>query len=74
MKALVGNAISEATLLAWIWRLHEALAEWEERATARLLASPVLHADETSIRIDGRNLWQGVVARQETSCPIAEPL
>lgn len=57
MKALVGTAIAEATLLAWIWRLHEALAEWEERATARLLASPVLHADETSIRIDGKNHW-----------------
>lgn len=57
MKALVGTAIAEATLLAWIRRLHEALAEWEERATARLPASPVLHADETSIRIDGKNHW-----------------
>jgi len=57
VKALVGTAVAEATLLAWIRRLHEALAEWEERARARLLAAPVLHVDETSIRIEGRKHW-----------------
>ena len=57
MKALIGHSIAEATLLAWIWRLHEALAEWEQLATEQLLASPILHADETSIRIDGKNHW-----------------
>ena len=57
MKSLLGNAIAEATLLAWIWRLHESLAEWEERARAKLLASPILHVDETSIRINRKNHW-----------------
>ena len=57
VKALVGTTIAEATLLAWIWCLHEALADWEEQAMARLLASPILHADETSIRINGKNHW-----------------
>ena len=57
LKALIGHSIAEATLLAWIWRLHEALAEWEEHATKQLLATPILHADETSIRIDGKNHW-----------------
>lgn len=57
MKALIGHSIAEATLLAWIWRLHDALAEWEQHATEQLLASPILHADETSIRIDGKNHW-----------------
>jgi len=57
IEALIGTVISEATLPAWIWRLHEALAEWEERARAKLLAAPVLHADETSIRIARSNHW-----------------
>ena len=56
-KLIVGTAIAEAALLAWIRRLHEALADWEERATVLMLAAPVLHADETSIRIDGKNHW-----------------
>ena len=57
LKAHLGHRIADATLLAWILRLHEALAEWEDKARSRLLASPILHADETSLRIDGKNHW-----------------
>ena len=38
LKALTGRAIAEATLLAWLRRLHEALADWEAAAVERLLA------------------------------------
>ena len=57
LKVLTGRLISEATLLAWILRLHDALADWEAAAVERLLAMPVLHADETSMRIDRKNHW-----------------
>ena len=57
MEARIGHGNAEATLLAWIWRLHEALAGREEHATSQLLASPILHADETSTRIDAKNHW-----------------
>ena len=57
LKALTGRAIAEATLLAWLSRLHEALADWEAAAIERLLASPVLHADETGLRIDRKTHW-----------------
>ena len=57
LKALTGRAIAEATLLAWLTRLHDALAGWETTATARLLTEPVLHADETSLRIDRKQHW-----------------
>ena len=57
LKALTGRAIAEATLLAWLTRLHEALAGWEEAAIARLLTEPVLHADETALRIEGKQHW-----------------
>ena len=57
LKALTGRAVAEATLLAWLTRLHETLAGWETAATARLLTEPVLHADETSLRIDRKQHW-----------------
>ena len=57
LKALTGRAIAEATLLAWLTRLHEALADWETAAIARLLTEPVLHADETALRIDRKQHW-----------------
>jgi len=57
LTALTGRALAEATLLAWLKRLHEALAGWETAAVARLLTEPVLHADETSLRIAGTQHW-----------------
>ena len=57
LKALTGRTVAEATLLAWVMRLHEALAGWEKAAVERLLAMPVLHADETGLRIDRKNHW-----------------
>ena len=57
LKALTGRALAEATLLAWLMRLHEALAGWESAAIEALLALPVLHADETGLRIEGKGHW-----------------
>ena len=33
------------------------LAEWERHAIERLLASPAMHVDETSLRVDRKNHW-----------------
>ena len=57
LKALTGRAVAEATLLAWLSRLHGTLADWEAAAIERLLAGPVLHADETGLRIDRKTHW-----------------
>ena len=57
LKALTGRIVAEATLLAWLLRLHRALAGWETAAIEHLLNAPVLHADETGLRIDRKNHW-----------------
>ena len=57
LKMISGRRISEATLLKWIMRAHRALAAWEQAAVEALLAMPVLHADETSIRVNRGKHW-----------------
>ena len=57
MHALIGRTLSEATLLAYVAQLHHALAEWERHAIERLLASPAMHVDETSLRVDRKIHW-----------------
>ena len=57
MHALIGQLLSEATLLGYIAQLHHALAEWERQAIERLLAQPAMHVDETSLRVDRKNHW-----------------
>lgn len=57
LKTLIGRALSEAVMLKYVLQLHEALASWERDAIEKLLASPVMHADETSLKLDKKNVW-----------------
>ncbi len=57
LKTLIGRAISEAVMLKYILQLHVALEAWEQDAIRQLLASPVMHVDETSMRLDKKNHW-----------------
>lgn len=57
LKTLIDVVVSPATILKFVTRLHEALADWEAAAIEELLQLPALHADETSLRVDGRNQW-----------------
>ena len=57
VKAMIGQIISEATLLKFVLRLHESLAQWERSAIDSLLQSPVINVDETSLRVDKKNHW-----------------
>ncbi len=49
--------ISEASLLKFVWRVHQALEQWEASAKEELLKMPVMHVDETSLRVDKKNYW-----------------
>jgi transposase len=57
MGTLIGQLISEASLLKFVLQLHHALAAWEQQAIEQLLAQPSLHVDETSLRVDRKKHW-----------------
>lgn len=57
VNAMIGAMLSEATLLAFVLRLHRSLEGWEKRAKAQLLNAPAWHVDETSLRVDKQNYW-----------------
>ncbi|EQD59573.1 transposase, partial [mine drainage metagenome] len=46
-----------ATLQAVVWNASERLKDEEAAIVQRLRASPWVHADESSYRIDGRKVW-----------------
>ena len=62
IKAMIGQTLSEATLLKFIMRLHLALESWERSAMEELLLCPALNVDETSLRVDKKNYWIHVYA------------
>ena len=62
VTAMIGQVISEATLLKFVIRLHEALEHWERDAINQILNSPAINVDETSLRVDKKNYWIHVYA------------
>ena len=54
---LSGRQIAEATLSKWILRVYHALEDWERHAIDRILTAPVMHVDETSIRVNRGKHW-----------------
>ncbi|OXM13283.1 hypothetical protein CGZ75_19620 [Paenibacillus herberti] len=59
---LTGYAPSEATLLASLQDMHHKLEAPEAQIRAQLLGQPVVHADETGFRADGRTQWMHVAS------------
>lgn len=57
VKAMIGVVVSEATLLKFVRRLHESLADWESIVAEQLLSSTAINVDETSLRVERQNHW-----------------
>jgi transposase len=57
VKTMIGEAISEATMLKFIFTLYKALESWENQAKEELLLSLAMHNDETSLRVAKQNYW-----------------
>jgi len=62
LTAMMAGVIAEASLLKFVRRCHQALETWEYQATEQLLQAPVIHVDETSLRVDRLNHWLPVYA------------
>jgi len=62
VTSMIGQTLSEASILKYVIRLHQALADWEADAINQLLKSPALNVDETSLRVDKTNHWIHVYA------------
>jgi transposase len=70
---LIGQAISEATILKYVMQLHEALAVWESEAIERILTMPAMHVDETSLRVDKKNHWIHVCSSGDITLKFLHP-
>ena len=57
VKSMVGIVIAEASMLKFIWRLHQALEVWELQATQQILQAKAINVDETSLRVDKKRHW-----------------
>lgn len=57
VAAMIGNAMSEATMLAYILTLYVALEPWENAAKESILKTSVINCDETSMRVNKKNHW-----------------
>ena len=73
IQTLIGLAISEATILKYVMQLHQRLARWEQSAIEKLLASPAMHVDETSLRVDRKNHWIHVCSADEVTLKFLHP-
>ena len=57
IKTLIGQVISEATILKYVLQLHHCLQSWEQSSIEQILAMPAMHVDETSLRVDKKKYW-----------------
>jgi len=57
IQTLIGQILSEATILKYVIQLHLALEQWEQSCVGQVLKMPSMHVDETSLRVDRKNHW-----------------
>lgn len=65
VNTMIGQNISEATLLKFVLRLHQALEPWEKETINKLLQSKAINVDETSLKVDKKKQWIHVYASGE---------
>ena len=73
VKAIIGEVIAQATMLKFVLRLYQALEQWEAGAIEKILTSPAMHVDETSLRVDKKNHWIHVYSAGEITLKFLHP-
>jgi transposase-like protein len=73
LQTLIGQLISEATILKYVMQLHLALEKWELEAIECLLLNPVINVDETSLRVEKTNHWIHVYSAADITLKFLHP-
>lgn len=64
LQDLFGIQLSPASIVQFVTRCHEQLAEWETTLKAVLVKARVLHQDETGMRVGTSGWWVHVCATE----------
>jgi len=73
IQTLIGQLLSEATILKYVMQLHLALETWEQSSIEKLLQLPAIHVDETSLRVDRKNHWIHVASAGDITLKFLHP-
>jgi len=73
MDELFGLAISEGAISTILARAREPLLDATAAIEPGLLASPVVCSDETSVRVKGKNWWNGSSSARSRCCMGSSP-
>ena len=73
IQTLIGQIISEATILKYVIQLYHALEVWEQSSVKQLMQMPSMHVDETSLRVDRRNHWIHVYSAGDITLKFVHP-
>lgn len=73
IQTLIGQVISEATILKYVIQLYHALEVWEQSSIKQLLQMPSMHVDETSLRADRKNHWIHVYSAGDITLKFLHP-
>lgn len=73
VKSIIGEIIAEASLLKFVFRLYQTLAQWESTAIDNLLKNPAMNVDETSLRVDKKNHWIHVYSAGDITLKFLHP-
>jgi transposase len=57
LKVLIGQVISEATILKYVMQLYLNLEHWEVKSKEEILISKAMNCDETSLRVVKKKQW-----------------
>jgi transposase len=73
IQTLIGQILSEATILKYVIQLYLALERWEQSSVEQLLKMPSMHVDETSLRVDRKNHWIHVYSAGDITLKFLHP-
>ena len=55
LKTMIGQSVSQTSILKYIWALHNKLENWEAKATQQILLAPAINVDETGFNVKSKD-------------------